>query len=76
MVAVRCPHELDPLMRKGRRPVGAGRRAPVDPSGADGAADPQSAPRPPTRLFRRVGIDLDGKATDERPAVASGALMD
>jgi hypothetical protein len=46
MVAVRCPQELDPLMRK-----------------AGHARLPE----------QRVRGDL---ATDERPAVASGALMD
>jgi hypothetical protein len=44
MVVVRCPHDLDPLMRKagGLWEPGAGTG---DPSGTDGAADPQSAPR-------------------------------
>ena len=44
MVVARCTSELDPLMRKagGLWEPGAGTG---DPSGTDGAADPQSAPR-------------------------------
>ena len=60
MVAVRCPHELDPLMRKagglwepagGRWLIHRGRMGPLIRN-LRHATDP---------LFRRVGIDLDGE---------------
>jgi hypothetical protein len=43
MIAVRCPSDLEPLMRKAGRPVGAWRPALADPAAADRAAHPQTA---------------------------------
>ena len=74
-IAVRCASEFDELMRStcGLREAGSHRwlipRHRVGPL----VRELRRAPDP---LFRRRGSTWTGKATDERPALASGALMD